>query len=289
MDLHLLTQVLVGGVLVGGIYSLVALGLTMIFGVMRVINIAHGELLVLGSYITYWLFTLLGFNPLLSLFVSMPVMFGFGYLLQRYVVRHVVDAPELSSLLLTFGIAIFLTNAIRYVFTSDYRSVPYLTGSFYLGSIAFSIPRVVSFVIALAITVGAFAYLRYSRLGMAIRATSQHREVAMVCGIDVHRVYRYAFGFGCALAGAGGSLMSIMFSMHPEMGAILNLKAFCVVVLGGLGSYSGAFLGGLILGLVEGLAALYLASNISEAVAYGLLVFILLVRPSGIFGRAEAN
>jgi branched-chain amino acid transport system permease protein len=280
-------QVVISGLLAGALYSMVALGLGLIFGVMRVLNVAHGPLLMLGAYTTFGLFHWLGLNPYLSLVVSMPVLFAVGVLLQAMLVRRVVDAPELSSLLLTFGIAIGIVNVAQLAWSSDLRSVEYLTGSFVLGPFAFSKSRVVACAIAVAITAGAFVFLRRTRLGKAIRAVSQSREVAQVCGIDVQRIHLIAFGVASALAAAGGSLVAVMFAIQPEMGGIYTFKSFLVIVLGGAGNYPGALLGGLLLGLVEQLSSLFLTAQVNEAVAYVLLVLALLVRPTGLLkGRA---
>lgn len=275
-------QVVISGLLAGSLYAMVALGLGLIFGVMRVLNVAHGPLLMLGAYATFWLFQLLGLNPYLSLLISMPLLFLLGLALQRFLVRRVVDAPELSSLLLTFGVSIALVNLAQLAFTSDLRSVEYLTGSFVVGPFALSKPRLAACAFAIAITLGAFVFLKSTRLGKAIRAVSQSREVAQVCGIDVQRIHLLAFGIGTALAAAGGSLVAVMVAIQPEMGQIYTFKSFLVIALGGAGNYPGALLGGLLLGLIEQLASLFLTTQVNEAVAYVLLVLVLLVRPTGL-------
>ncbi|HSB73503.1 MAG TPA: branched-chain amino acid ABC transporter permease [Candidatus Methylomirabilis sp.] len=277
-------QVIVSGLLAGALYSMVALGLALIFGVMRVINIAHGTFLMLGAYTTFWWFHLLQVNPYLSLLASMPLMFLLGVLLQRTMVSRVVDAPELSSLLLTFGISLALVNLTQLLFSSDLRSVEYLTGAFLVGPFALSKSRLISFVFAVSITLLAFWFLQKTKLGKAIRATSQSSEVAMVCGINVERIHLYAFGIASALAAAGGSLVAVMIAIQPEMGQVFTLKSFLVIVLGGAGNYPGALVGGMLLGLVEQLSSLFLTTQLSEAVAYVLLVLVLLLRPSGLLG-----
>jgi len=279
----MLLQGVVSGILAGGLYAMVALGMALIFGVMRVINIAHGTLLMLGAYSTFWLFSLYGMNPFLSILISFPLLFLVGAILQRLFVYQVVNAPELSSLLLTFGISIFISNMAMVAWTADYRSVEFLTGSFLLGPIALSKPRLVVFGFALTITELAFLFLNLTKIGKAIRATSQQRDLAQVCGINVRRIDLITFGLASGLAGAGGSLLSVMFSVFPEMGQIYVFKSFLVIVLGGAGNYPGAFFGGLILGLAEGLASLFLSAQLSEVIAYILLVLILLVRPTGLF------
>jgi branched-chain amino acid transport system permease protein len=275
-------QVVISGLLAGSIYAMVALGLGLIFGVMRVLNVAHGPLMMLGAYTTFWLFQRFGLNPYLSVLASMPLLFLVGLALQRFLVRRVVDAPELSSLLLTFGVSIALVNVAQLAFTSDLRSVEYLTGSFAVGPFALSKPRLAACAFAIAITAASFVFLRATRLGKAIRAVSQSREVAQVCGIDVQRIHLLAFGLGSALAAAGGSLVAVMVAIQPEMGQVYTFKSFLVIVLGGAGNYPGALLGGLLLGLVEQLSSLFLTTQVNEAVAYVLLVLVLLIRPTGL-------
>ena len=288
MTIHItgtmLLQGIVSGVLAGGVYAMIALGMALIFGVMRVINVAHGTLLMLGGYVTYWLFAFFGLNPFVSLIVSFPLLFLVGLLLQKFFISRVVGAPELSSLILTFGLSILITNLAVLSWTSDYRSVEFLTGSFLLGPIAVSKPRLVTFAYALLITVAAFIFLNKTKTGKAIRATSQHRELAQVCGINVRRIDLITFGLASGLAGAGGSLISVMYSIFPEMGRGYVFKSFLVIVLGGAGNYPGAFLGGLLLGVVEGLTSLLLTAQLSEVIAYVLLVLVLLIRPTGLLG-----
>jgi branched-chain amino acid transport system permease protein len=275
-------QVVISGLLAGSLYAMVALGLGLIFGVMRVLNVAHGPLLMLGAYTTFWLFHWFGLNPYLSLLVSMPLLFLVGLGLQRTLVRRVVDAPELSSLLLTFGLSIAIVNLAQLAFTSDLRSVEYLTGSFVLGPFAFSKSRVIACGFAVAITAWAFFFLQKTRLGKALRAVSQSREVAQVCGINVQRIHLLAFGIASALAAAGGSLVAVMVAIQPDMGMVYTFKSFLVIVLGGAGNYPGALLGGLLLGLIEQLSSLFLTTQVNEAVAYVLLVLVLLIRPTGL-------
>ena len=275
-------QVVISGLLAGALYAMVALGLGLIFGVMRVLNVAHGPLLMLGAYTTFWLFHWFGLNPYLSLLVSMPALFVVGVVLQRLLVRRVVDAPELSSLLLLFGVGIALVNVTQLAFTSDLRSVEYLTGSFVWGPFAFSKSRVIACAFAIVITAGAFWFLQKTRLGKALRAVSQSREVAQVCGVNVQRIHMLAFGFASALAAAGGSLVAVMVAIQPEMGQVYTFKSFLVIVLGGAGNYPGALVGGLLLGLVEQLSSLFLTTQVNEAVAYVLLVLVLLIRPTGL-------
>ena len=284
---EMIGQVIISGILSGVLYSMVALGLALIFGVMRIINVAHGPLLMLGAYTTFFLYSAFGLNPYLTVPISMAVLFVAGVVLERTLVFRVVDAPELSSLLLTFGISIALVNGAQLAFTSDLRAVEYITGSWVVGPFALSKSRMIAFVFAGALTGGAFLFLKSTRLGKAIRATSQSREVAMVCGIDVGAIHRFTFGLASALAAAGGALISVIVAIQPEMGQILTFKSFLVIVLGGAGNYPGALLGGMLLGLIEQLASLFLTTQLSEVVAYVLLVLVLLVRPTGLLGGRQ--
>ena len=280
-------QVIISGVLSGALYAMVALGLALIFGVMRVINIAHGPLLMLGAYVTFFLYSKLGMNPFLTVPIAMAALFVVGVLLQRTLIFRVVDAPELSSLLLTFGISIALVNLVHNTVSSDLRAVEYITGAWMVGGLALSKPRFIAFLFALGVTGGAFLFLKTTRLGKAIRATSQSREVALVCGIDVARIHMLTFGLASALAAAGGSLLAVIVAIQPEMGGVWTFKSFLVIVLGGAGNYPGALLGGLLLGLVEQLSSLFLTTQLSEVVAYVLLVLVLLVRPTGLLGGRQ--
>jgi len=284
-----LLQVVVSGLLLGGVYALLAAGLNLIFGVMRVINLAHGELLMLGAYGTFFFYDRTGLNPLLAIPLVAVAMFGGGLLLQRFLVERVVGQPLLSSLLLTFGLSTLLTGLALNLWTANFRSVAYepLTGSIGVGGLSISRSRLVAFVIALVVTGATYAFLRRSTWGKAIRATAQNADVAQVCGIDVRRVRLLSFGLGAAMAAVAGTLVAIIFTVSPEMGRMFIGRAFAIIVLGGLGSFSGAFLGALILGVTETTTAYYTSTQLSEAVAYAVLVIVLLIRPSGLFGQAE--
>ncbi len=287
LDPALLLQTALSGILLGAVYALLAGGLNLIFGVMRIINVAHADLMMLGAYNTFWLFSLWGVNPLLGLLVAMPVLFGVGWGLQHFLVSRVVRASELTSLLLTFGISIVLVNLALYFWTGDFRSVAYLSGSVVVGNMALSKVRLVAFAVALAITVAVYLFLRWHNWGRAIRATSQHGDLALACGINVDLVRLGTFGLAAALAGAAGSLISMMYSIYPEMGAFFLLKAFAIIILGGRGSFPGAFLGAVILGLIESYAALWTTATHAEAAAYVTLILMLLLKPSGLLGEEE--
>lgn len=282
-----LLQVIISGLLLGGVYALFAAGMNMIFGVLRVINLAHGEFMMIGAYTTFWLFTGANLNPLLSIPIAALVMFTLGAVIERTMIERVVDQPLLSSLLLTFGLSTLFMGTALSLWTANYRSVPYLTGAVDLLGLNLSKSRLVAFAIALAVTALTFAFLRFSTFGKAIRATAQNAEVAQVCGINVGRVRLVTFALGSAMAAVSGSLIAMIFTISPEMGRMFIGRAFAIVVLGGLGSFVGAFLGALVLGVVETLAAYFTNTQLAEGVAYAVLVLVLLLRPAGFFGAKE--
>jgi branched-chain amino acid transport system permease protein len=282
-----LLQVVISGLLLGGVYALFAAGMNMIFGVLRVINLAHGELMMLGAYTTFWLYALANVNPLLSLPVSALLMFVLGAVIERTMIERVVDQPLLSSLLLTFGLSTLFMGTALSLWTANFRSVPYLTGAIDLFGFDLSQTRLVAFAIALAVTGLTYGFLRFTTFGKAIRATAQNAEVAQVCGINVGRVRLVTFALGSAMAAVAGSLIAMIFTISPEMGRMFLGRAFAIVVLGGLGSFIGAFLGALVLGVVETLAAYVTNTQLAEGVSYAVLVLVLLLRPAGFFGERE--
>jgi branched-chain amino acid transport system permease protein len=282
-----LLQVVISGLLLGGVYALFAAGMNMIFGVLRVINLAHGELMMLGAYTTFWLFALANVNPLLSIPISALVMFSLGAVIERTMIERVVGQPLLSSLLLTFGLSTLFMGTALSLWTANFRSVPYLTGSVSVLGIDLSQTRLVAFAIALTLTALTYGFLRFTTFGKAIRATAQNAEVAQVCGINVGRVRLVTFALGSAMAAVAGSLIAMIFTVSPEMGRIFIGRAFAIVVLGGLGSFVGAFIGALVLGVVETVTAYFTDTQIAEGVSYAVLVLVLLLRPSGLFGEKE--
>jgi len=283
-------QSVVGGVFTGSVYALVALGLTIMFGVMRVLNLAHGAFVMLGAYLVFWAYTLFHINPLLAIvLVSMPVLFLLGMIIQRYLISRLFNIPpedfELMSAIFCFGLSSLIINLAIYFWTADFRSVRYITDALTIGGISFSKIRIVCFLIAILITGLVAFFLKKANLGMAIRATSQNRDSAEICGIPTRKLFLFVFGLGCALAAAGGSLLAIQYTIYPQMGDDYTTKSFCIIILGGMGSYMGAFAGGIILGLAEALSTLFIGAKFSEAVAFLALILILLIKPTGLFGE----
>jgi branched-chain amino acid transport system permease protein len=283
----MVAQILLNGLLLGGLYALAAAGLNLVFGVMRIINVAHGEFMMLGAFLAFYLHQWFGLNPLLSLPLAMAAAFALGWALQRFLIRRAMEGPELMTLLVTYGISIALMNLGLFLFSAVFRSVPVFTGSFPLLGLTLSRSRSIAFLAALAVTGLAYLFLQRTMLGKAIRATAQHSEVAMVCGVDIERVRLVTYGLGAALAAAAGSLVIFIMSVAPSMGQIFILKAFAICVIGGLGRFEGALAGGLILGVTEALAGYYGSGQTAEAVAYLLLILVLLLRPQGLAGWAR--
>ncbi len=283
-------QSVLSGVLVGGVYALIGIGLTIIFGVMRIINFAHGDLLMIGMYLTWIIFTKLGWDPYVSLLVTAPLMFLFGALLQRYIVDRVLDALPQNQILLTIGLGLVMSNTAMLLFTSDYRilTTTYSSSSFFLGGVSVSKPLLYSFLVTAAITAALAAFLLRTDTGQAIRATAQDREAAQLMGINVRRTSVLAFGIGTGLAAVAGALLSPTYYIFPQVGSAFTLKAFVIVVLGGMGSIVGAALGGVVIGMTESLAAVYIASGLKELVVYVLFLALLLFRPSGLMGKSRA-
>ncbi len=292
-----LTTVMLSGLMQGGVYAMFAVGLTLIFGVMRVINVAHGELVMLGAYFTWTLFNLPGFfgydiyiDPLLTMVITLPVVFVFGVGVQKLLLNAVIGGPELTPLLITFGLGISMINIVEWIFTTDYHTVAYTPGSIQVTEmIAVGSNKVISFAMAFAISMSVFLFLKFSRLGKAIRATAQNSDVAMVCGINIQGIYMIVFGLGAALAAAGGVLVSIQFAFNPETGLEYTIVAFSIIILGGRGNYIGALIGALMLGLLENLVSFMVPNGTAmvEIAAYGLMIFVLLIRPRGLMGPKE--
>ena len=282
-------QSLLSGVLIGGAYALIGVGLTIIFGVMRIINFAHGELVMLGMYASFFLFTLGNVDPFVSIVFVFPLLFLFGALLQKLVINRVLDALPQNQILLTIGIGLILSNTMMLLFTSDYRiiSTSYSSGSFRLGEISVSTPLLVSFVITGVVTAVLYWFLLKTDTGQAIRATAQDRDAAQLMGVNVRRMSVLATGIGAGLAAVAGSLISPTYYIFPQVGQPFTLKAFVIVVLGGMGSVMGATVGGILIGATESLAGAYISSGLKDLVVYVLFLLILLFKPAGLFGKSR--
>lgn len=272
----------INGAVWGGVYALVAMGLNLVYGVMKILNIAHGEMVMLGAYFAFWLFTLWKLSPLVSAVLILPLMFVLGVLLQRLVVDPLargnasVEAVERASLVAFFGVLLILQNMALSLWGTDYRIVSYLSTPIRFLDLAISANRLVILAISLAVPFALHVFLRRSLTGKAIRAVSQDREVALFMGIDARRMGLVAFGIGSALAGMGGVLVSMMYLFTPVVGLAFTLKAFTVMVLGGLGSPLGALAAGLAIGVAESLVGFLFGEGYRDVIGYLLLVLFVL-------------
>jgi len=283
------TQVLINGLLKGGLYALMAMGMSLIWGVMNIINIAHGSFIMLGAYATYWLFSQFGVDPFVSLPLSMAMMFFLGWLVQKYLINFVVQADIFITLLLTFGIELLINNLALLFWTADVRkvNVSYGAGNFQLLGTTVPAVRLAAFVLALLISAILFYVMNRSRLGRSIRATSQELDAAKLAGVKVGNIYAITFGIGTALAAAAGTLWSILFPIDPTMGGILTLKSFVVTIIGGLGTMLGPLIGGLILGVVEAVGTNWLGSTYENLISFSIFLLVLIFMPKGILGGRD--
>ncbi len=294
MSFTSVAQNIVYGLFVGGIYGIAAVGLALAFGVMNVLNIAHGELLMIGGYISFWLFSLLGIDPFVSLIVCIPAMFVIGLILDRLVYRHVArltgETRIKNSLLISFGMVLILQNLALRFFTADERTIQVSYGGTGLNVFGVALPytRLLSLLIALVAIVALHFFLQRTDPGKAIRATAEDWEAAELSGISVQRVYMMTFALGAALAGIAGTLVSVTVSVTPSIGLDWTLKALIVVVLAGTGSIIGAFPAGLLLGLVEALSGVFIGATYRELVGLVIFLLVLVIRPQGLFGPQGA-
>lgn len=286
-----LMQVLISGLMLGGIYAMVSMGLTMIFGVVRVINFAHGEFLMIAMYLVYWLNVMLGMDPYISILITVPVFFVFGVFVQRVLIQPIQEAPATIKIFSTLGLGLVLSNLALMLWHADYRSVKvsYSTAVFKISELSISVPRLVAFIFALLVAVFMYSFLTKTDLGKQIRAVSQNRQAALLMGVNVRKIYMIAFGIGSALVGLAASLLMPMYFVYPSIGLLFGLIAFVVVVLGGLGNMYGAFLGGLIIGLVEALAGAYVDPALKEVFYFVIFILILLLKPSGLISMGRGS
>jgi branched-chain amino acid transport system permease protein len=279
-------QSLVSGLLTGALYAMIGVGLTIVFGVMRIINLAHGEAVMLGMFGAYWAQQLWGLDPFLSLLLWAPLLFAAGVLVYRFLLRPILPGGELNTLLYTAGLSLLVANLALLAWTGDYRTISLAYAQLPLRplGIAVPIPVAIAFAVAALLTGALWFFLARTDLGRAVRATSQNAEAAILMGVDVQRVATVTFGLGTALAGAAGVLLAPSLYLYPTVGEILIVKCFVVVVLGGLGSVPGAIAGGLLLGVVESYGAVYASMAWKDGIGFLIFLLVLLYRPAGLFG-----
>ena len=287
MTAEILIQTLASGILIGLIYALVAIGLTMIFGVMDIVNFAHGEFLMLGMYSTFWLFALYALDPLLTLPLTVLILFTFGVLLYRLVIVRIINAPMLSQIFATFGIMILLRGVAQFLWKPDFRSIEnsVVSGSVKLAGIQLGMPQVVAGVGAIVVTTFIYLFLHRTRMGAALEATASDKEAARLMGIDSHKMFSLAWGIGAACAGAAGALLATFFPIFPDVGASFILIAFVVVNLGGFGSVTGAFWAGILVGVIEVMGGLLVGPQYKTAIVLILFLGVLMFRPQGLMGK----
>jgi branched-chain amino acid transport system permease protein len=280
-------QIVANGIVLGGLYACIAVGFSLVWGVLNVINILHGTFIVLGSYVAYFGYVRFGIHPFVSIVIAGAALYGLGYLLQAGIINRVIAAPVLITLTLTFGLDLILNNAILLAFTADYLSVTlaHPLPSLELGPVFLPGDRVAAMALAIVLTFLLQRLLRDSRIGRAIVAVRMDREAAALMGVDVKRINAVTFAVGAFMAGAAGALLSIIYPISPLNSQVFLGKAFVVCVLGGLGSVPGAIVGGLVLGVVESFCGYWFGAEHVVTLSFGLLLILLFVRPSGLLGR----
>ena len=281
---------MLSGLLFGGVYSLMAVGLTLIFGVMRVINFAHGDMMVWGMYLAWLLAARGGLDPYVGFLACAAALFVLGLVVQRGLVHRIIDAPHEMQILLMLGVALVLENSALVAFGPEPARVrsPLTNATLWLGPIFIDVGRLVTFGVAVVLTLALSAFLMRTDLGRSIRAAADNTYGALVIGTDVRRVYAVAFGVGAACVGAAGGLVAPLLPFSPTTGLQLTVTSFNIVIIGGMGSLTGAFVGGLLVSVAESLGAIFLKPSMKELVSFSLLILILLFRPAGLFGKRAA-
>ena len=302
IQLEVLLQTLISGILLGGLYALIGIGMTIIMGVMKIINLAHGELMMVAMYIAYVLFSLFHMDPYLSVFIAAPALFLLGIAIQKYLINPVLKVESIlpeNQVILTVGIGMVLANIATFIFKSDYRQTPvdYATKAWYLSDIwektpielSLSMPWSVSFVIAVLITACLWFFLAKTDTGKSIRATAQDRDAALLMGVNVDKMRVITFGLGSSLVGAAGCLFIPIYYIYPDIGGQFTLIAFVITILGGLGSTVGAIIGGVILGLFESLTATYVGMGWAPVGRFVIFVMALIFLPGGVASLLKAK
>lgn len=289
MELYI--QVVVSGLLLGGIYALISMGLNVIFGVIRIINFAHGEIAMISMYLAFWLYYFLGFDPYLSALIVLPVMFCFGVLFQRLVIQPILTASGIMKIFTTVGVSLLLQNLALIFWGGDFRTIrtSYSMSSIDLYGVYINVPRLISFCAAIASFVVLYYFLKHTYTGKALRAIVEDHSVSRLMGVSVEKHYLLAFGIGSMFTALGGVLLMPFSSTYPGVGLPLTLVAFVVVVLGGLGSMSGTLLAGLFIGLVDSLGGFFISPGLNQAIYFSIFILVLLVRPQGLFGQGKGT
>jgi branched-chain amino acid transport system permease protein len=281
-----IAQAVVNGLLIGGIYALVSIGVTLIFGVVKIVNFAQGEFVMIGMYISYFLAASFGVDPLVSLVVSMPALFVVGILLQHFLIRRVLALGDMPQIFLTFALSLLLVNVALLLFTANYRTVQtsYSETALHVGALYIPLAKLIAFAVAMLLSGLLWVFLHATDLGKAMRAAAQNRDVAMLMGINPERVFCVAVGVALALAGAAGSLLMPFYPAYPLVGQVFVLMAFVAVVLGTLGNVTGALIASLMMGVAESLGIQFVGADSGLIVVFAMLLLTLALRPNGLFG-----
>ena len=282
----ILVPAILNGLLIGAIYALVALGLTLIYGVLHIINFAHGALLSAALFAAFFAFRLLGLDPYLAAFLVAPAFFAIGYALQRFIIGPASHGDDRNMLLVTLGISVVIENVLLYAFRADTRTIdmPYAFRTIDVGVTFLAVPRVIGFVAAFAVALALWLIMTFTDTGRAIRAVAKEKLGAQLAGIDVAHVYAVTFGLGTACVAIAACLLIPSYYVNPSVGDAFVLVAFTIVVLGGMGSVPGALIGALLIGVAESLSGLFLGESLGQIGIFLIFIFVLLVRPSGLFG-----
>jgi len=287
--LFLLPQMVASGLMLGFVYALVAVGLSLIWGVMDIINFAYGEFLMLGMYSTFWFFSLFRMDPLFSLPIQAMVVFLLGFVVYKLLIKRVVDVPGLSALLATFGLRIFLRNLAQFLWTPDYRFINEAIVAdrkimLFDGMLILGMPQLVAALGSILMTLAVFYFIQKTRMGRAIQATSMDKDAARLMGIDTEKVYSLTFGIAGACVGVAAALLASFYPIYPEAGSIYGLIALVIVALGGFGNIKGALYSGVIIGLTESIGGFFLGAEFKYALIFLIYLVVLQFRPKGLFG-----
>ncbi len=281
-----LLQQIVNSLLIGSVYSLVAIGLTLIWGVMNIINFAHGDFLMIGMFISFWLYTLYGMDPLFSIPICTVGLFLLGMLIYRFIVSKVMTGPGLAQLVVTFGVSIFLANLAVMLWTPDFRLIekPLLSGTWTLGAVQLSVPKFVASLGSVLVSAALVLFLRKTRTGKAILAVEMNRESALLVGINTERINSLSFGIGSALVGIAGAFLSMYYYIYPQVGGLFGTISFAIVALGGFGSITGAFVAGILIGFVQTLGGYFFDPAYKYALVFLVYLITVWIRPQGLLG-----
>jgi branched-chain amino acid transport system permease protein len=287
----ILLQLLVSGLLIGGVYALISIGLTLIFGVMRIVNFAHGEFLMLAMYACFWIVELTGLSPYLTVPLVVLLLFLFGVVIYILVIRRTIGSPMVVQIFATVGLGLFMQNAALVLWTGDYRTIQSAVSSAGLSFAGIQVndALLISFLVAIVVSLLLFAFMAWTYPGKAIRATVQDRTAAQLMGINIDKVFLLTFAIGSALVGIAGALLAPSYAIFPTVGTNFVLASFVVVVLGGMGSMTGALFGGLLIGLIETFSGYFIDPELKQAVYFAVFILVLVFRPTGLLGQRGAE